>query len=67
MLKKIAMKADREFDRMETPRTVGFRAGMSSSGVIGHRLGNLYEVPGETPDRMDELLRALARRDGRRD
>ena len=57
--KKIIINADSEAYRLETPRTVGFRVGMTSSGVIGRRLENLFEVPMETPRKIDELLRAL--------
>lgn len=62
--KKTIKNADGETNRLETPRTLGYRMGMNSSGVIGRRLENLYEVPDETPMRFDELLRVL---DGRAD
>ena len=61
MTKKIAANADSETGRLETPRAVGYRSGMTSSGVIGRKLGHLYAVPADMPDRIDELLQVLER------
>ena len=61
---KITITASTEACRLETPRAMGFRTGMSSTGMIGRRLENLFEVPAETPRGMDELLKVLDRRDG---
>lgn len=52
----------RDLKGLETPRVAGFRAGMSSSGIIGHRLGSMFSVPAETPREMDTLLSALDRK-----
>jgi hypothetical protein len=37
----------------------GFRAGMSSSSVIGRKLGTVYGVEPHVPDEMDVCLRQL--------
>jgi hypothetical protein len=45
--------------RLETPATAGFQRGMSSSGVIGRKLGSIYEVESQLPQEMDYALRDL--------
>ncbi len=41
--------------RLETPDTVGFRAGMTSAGVIGRKLGKIYTPPVDAPKAIGEL------------
>jgi hypothetical protein len=45
--------------RLETPAAAGFRSGMSSSGVIGRKLGSLYQVKSEIPQDIHSALRDL--------
>ncbi len=60
--KKFVMNVHEQAGRLETPRAVGYRVGMTSPGIIGRRLGHLYEVPDETPRRFGELLQVLDQR-----
>ncbi len=55
-----------EENRLETPSMSGFRRGMSSSGMIGRRLGSMYEVDSDLPHEMHSALRALHSRFVRR-
>lgn len=59
------MDANGHVDRLETPLMAGFRAGMSSCGVIGRKLGKMYNVPSDRPDRIETLIRAIDRAIGR--
>ena len=45
--------------RLETPAMVGYRFGMSSSGVIGRKLSAVYGVANELPREMDRAIRQL--------
>lgn len=47
--------------RLETPSMVGFRTGMSSCSVIGRKLGSMYSVPADCPERMSTLIKAIDR------
>ena len=44
---------------LETPRVVGYRSGMSATGLIGRRLANVYDVATEVPRDMGALLRTI--------
>ena len=44
---------------METPLMTGFRPGMSSSSVIGRKLGSLYSVPAEPTREIETVLETL--------
>ena len=57
-----AMNAKAEGDRLETPVTAGYRTGMSSSSMIGRRLGRMYEPAGEVPREIGDALQVLARK-----
>lgn len=48
-----------ESNRLETPTMTGYRAGMSSQGVIGRKLGAVYGVQPELPEEMDAALQDL--------
>ena len=48
--------------RLETPMMTGYRAGMSSSSMIGRKLGRLYDPPADMPSEIDEVLRVLDRK-----
>ena len=52
-------------NRLETPFMVGYRTGMSSTGVIARKLGSMYDVPSDILHEMESLLRALDRNIGR--
>ena len=54
------MNPKNEGDRLETPVVAGYRMGMSSSGMIGHRLGRMYGLSSELPREIGEMLQALA-------
>jgi hypothetical protein len=45
--------------RLETPSMLGYRAGMSSSCVIGHKLGAVFSVEQNLPREIDCAVRAL--------
>lgn len=45
--------------RLETPWMSGYRSGMTTSRLIGGRLGRLYNPPAEIPSEMDSLIRAI--------
>ena len=45
--------------RLETPPMTGFRPGMSSSSVIGRKLGSLYNVPAEPKREIETVLETL--------
>ena len=49
-----------EGDRLETPVVAGYRTGMSSSGIIGHRLGRMYQLSSDVPREIGEMLQVLA-------
>ena len=53
------MNAREGVARLETPQTVGFRVGMSSSTVIGRKLERIYDLPSDTPREIGELLKVL--------
>lgn len=55
-----------EADRLETPAMAGYRRGLSSSGVIGRKLGGMYHVPADAVSAIESLLRALERKLGQR-
>ena len=44
---------------LETPRVTGYRAGMSSTSLIGRRLARVYEVGADVPRDISALLRDL--------
>ena len=46
-------------ERLETPGAVGYRPGMSSSTVIGRKLGSLYELPVERKREIETALETL--------
>lgn len=48
--------------RLETPSMSGYRPGMSSSCVIGRKLGMMYDVPADMMNDIEGLLRALDRK-----
>lgn len=52
-------------NRLETPSMAGYRRGMSSSGVIGRRLGSMYGIEPDLPREIDLALRQLDSRVGR--
>jgi hypothetical protein len=52
-------QSDPSDSRLETPAMAGFQRGMSSSGVIGRKLGSIYEVESQLPQEMDYALRDL--------
>ncbi len=56
------MDAKVEGDRLETPVMAGYRAGMSSSSMIGRRLGRMYEQSSDVPREIGDLLQLLARK-----
>ncbi len=45
--------------RLETPRVVGYRDGMSGTGLIARRLARVYDVAAEMPRDMGALLHTL--------
>ena len=45
--------------RLETPPMAGFRPGMSSSSVIGRKLGSLYNVPADPKREIETVLETL--------
>ena len=47
--------------RLETPLMMGFRSGMSACSVIGRKLGSMYNVPADCPERMSTLIKAIDR------
>ena len=59
------MNPKNEGDRLETPVVAGYRTGMSSSGMIGHRLGRLYELSNDMPREIGDMLQALANKTSR--
>ena len=54
-------------DRLDTPASAGYRAGMSSSGMIGRWLGRLYGLPDGTPREIGNALQVLDRKAYRAD
>ena len=48
--------------RLETPSMTGFRAGMSSSKVIGRKLDRLYNPPADMPSDFGQLLQLIDRK-----
>lgn len=48
-----------QVNRLETASTAGYRVGMSSSGVIGRKLGAVYSVDSHVPCEMNTLLSQL--------
>ena len=56
------MNPKAEGDRLETPVMAGYRAGMSSSSMIGRRLGRMYEQSSEMPREIGDALQMLARK-----
>ena len=60
--KDFAMNPKPDGDRLETPVTAGYRAGMSSSSLIGRRLGRMYEQSSEIPREIGDMLQVLARK-----
>lgn len=55
------MDQRRDVGRLETPSSVGYRAGMSSCGVIGRKLSSLYSIPDDTPEQIDDLIEQIDR------
>lgn len=45
--------------RLQTPRHVGYRNGMTATHMIGDRLSRVYEVASELPGDMGAVLRNL--------
>ncbi len=45
--------------RLETPSMMGYRFGMSSSGVIGRKLNAVFGVESNVPREMDTVIREL--------
>lgn len=56
------MRSKTEIGRLETPEAAGYKAGVPSSFAIGRRLGRLYDLPGDMPRRIGELLEELDRK-----
>ncbi len=52
-------------DRLETPLMAGYRAGMSSSSVIGRKLSSIFGVEASMPREMDCCIRELQTKLGR--
>ncbi len=57
-----AMDAKSEAFRLETPAMSGFRAGMSSSSMIGRKLGRLYNPPADMPSDIGQLIQVIDRK-----
>jgi len=53
------MNSKPELQRLDTPRSTGYRPGMSSSCMIGQKLGRVYSVEGEVPPAIGEMLQTL--------
>ena len=47
--------------RLETPQTVGFRPGMTSTGVIGRKLGTIYTPQPDAPKAIGDLADVIDR------
>ena len=48
--------------RLESPKMAGYRVGMSSSTVIGRKLGAVYDVPADRKTEIESALQTLDRR-----
>lgn len=59
----------REFElaenRLESPAMVGFRSGMTSTGVIGRKLSKIYTPSDDAPKAIGDLAGAIDREIGR--
>ena len=47
--------------RLDTPDSVGYRAGMTSTCVIGRNLGKVYTPPADAPQAIHELAHVIDR------
>jgi hypothetical protein len=56
------MKASAQAARLESPSMAGFHHGVKSCSLIGRKLGTMFEVPRDTSDAIDALLRELDRK-----
>ena len=48
-------------NRLESPAMVGFRSGMTSTGVIGRKLCQMYTPPVDAPKAIGELATVIDR------
>jgi len=58
------MKASAQAARLESPPISGLRHGVKSCSLIGRKLGTMFEVPRDTSDAIDALLREIDRKTG---
>ncbi len=47
--------------RLDTPRSSGYRRGMTSTGVIARKLETIYDLPASTPSEIERALDAIDR------
>jgi hypothetical protein len=51
--------------RLETPTLRGHRHGVKACSLIGRKLGSIYEVPSNSSEAIEALLRELDRKTAR--
>jgi hypothetical protein len=56
------MKATAQAARLESPSMSGFHNGVKSCSLIGRKLGTMFEVPRDSSDAIDALLREIDRK-----